>query len=460
VTIDRTRLAALIVAAAVVAAICASIGGAASAATAPSNTVVPAVSGTATQGQTLSTSSGTWTGTTPITFTYAWQRCDSTGAACAAISGATQSQYTLTADDVGQTVRSAVTARNSGGTNTATSTASSVVRAAQAPTNGGAPTIAGTAAVGGTLTAANGSWSGTAPITYAYEWERCDDTGAACAAISGATASTYTLANADVDHTIRVRVTATNSAGQSSIESNATAVVKTSAPANTVAPTVSGTPTQAQALTVSDGTWVGSQPITYTYSWARCDTAGNNCATITGASTHAYLLAAADVAHTIRATVTATNSAGTNHVQTAAVGPVASNSTLPPGAVKLADGEISVPVADIGDTDRLTIVSVKYTPASFHGRGPLTATIKVIDSNKYVINGALLYVLPAPRNFANHPAEVATGQDGTATVSLTLTAAAPHRGAIMLFVRARTPQGDLLAGSSTRRLIQVRIFPS
>jgi hypothetical protein len=461
VTIARTRLAVLVLAAAVVAATCASIGGAAStAATAPANTALPTLDGTAAQGRTVSTSTGTWTGTTPINFTYAWQRCNSSGDSCAAISGATQSVYTFTAADVGQTVRAAVTGKNSGGSSTATSKASDVVKSAQAPTNGGRPTITGTTAIGGTLTTSNGTWSGTSPITYAYEWERCDDNGAACAAISGAKASTYTLTNADAGHTIRVRVTATNTAGQSSVLSNATDLVTASAPANTVAPIVSGTTTQAQTLTVSDGTWVGSLPITYSYTWTRCDTAGNNCSTIDGATTHSYLLGATDVGHTIRATVTATNSAGANHVQTAAVGPIASNSTLPPGAVKLADGEISVPAADVADTDRLTIVSLKYTPASFHGRGPITAKIKVIDTNKYVISGALVYVLPAPRNFANHPAEVATGQDGTATVTLTLTAAAPHAGSLMLFVRTRTPQGDLLAGSSSRRLVQVRIFRS
>jgi hypothetical protein len=68
-----------------------------------------------------------------------------------------------------------------------------------------------------------------------------------------------------------------------------------------------------------------------------------------------------------------------------------------------------------------------------------------------------VYVLPVPRGWANHPGEIPTGATGTAVVQLTLTPSAPKTGWLLLFVRARTPQGDILAGSSVRRLVQVRI---
>src|SRR5581483_10596540 len=85
--------------------------------------------------------------------------------------------------------------------------APSAVRAASPPQNAALPSITGTARQGQTLTASSGSWGGTTPITYVYEWQRCDKSGAACSAISGASSATYQLVAADVGHTVRVKVT-------------------------------------------------------------------------------------------------------------------------------------------------------------------------------------------------------------------------------------------------------------
>ena len=78
----------------------------------------PTVSGTPTEGQTLVGADGTWAGAAPITFTYAWSRCDTTGAACAPITGATNKTYVLAAADIDKTLRLAVTAKNTLGSQT------------------------------------------------------------------------------------------------------------------------------------------------------------------------------------------------------------------------------------------------------------------------------------------------------------------------------------------------------
>jgi hypothetical protein len=93
----------------------------------PANTAVPRISGTARDGQRLTASPGTWTGTAPIAFTYAWQRCNSAGGACAPIAGATTTTYAVTAVDIGSRLRVAVTGTNSAGVATATSNATATV---------------------------------------------------------------------------------------------------------------------------------------------------------------------------------------------------------------------------------------------------------------------------------------------------------------------------------------------
>jgi len=462
------RALALISSAVAAAAAFASVGGATTAAgTPPTNTAPPTISGSASQGHTLSASSGSWSGTTPITYAYQWQRCDSGGGSCANISGATATTYTLTFGDVNHTLLVMVTAHNSAGTATQASAKTGVVAGATPPTNTALPTISGSATVGSTLTAGNGTWTASTSIAYTYLWHRCDSGGGACGNISGATAKTYVVASSNTGHTIRVTVTGTNVAGSGQATSAATAVVTVTAPVNTVKPTITGTAKQGQTLTATNGTWTGGAPITYTFQWWRCDTSGANCATISGATAGTYVLAAADVGRAVRVIVTAKNSVGTatsnSDFTTAVVSSTttttATTTTTPSGTVKLPNGEISIPAANVPDTDRLLVSSVKVSPSAIHGRAPVAITFKILEANKYDVSGALVYVLGLPYSWAAKMPEAATGTDGTVTISVALTAHAPKKGALVLFVRARTPHGSVLAGSSTRRLIQVKIRP-
>jgi hypothetical protein len=94
-----------------------------------------------------------------------------------------------------------------------------------APANSAPPSVAGTAEVAQTLTAGVGSWSGS-PTSYAYQWKRCDAAGASCAAIAGATSKAYVVQSGDLGATLRVAVTASNSAGSATASSAPTAKVQ------------------------------------------------------------------------------------------------------------------------------------------------------------------------------------------------------------------------------------------
>ena len=121
--------------------------------------------------------------------------------------------------------------------------------------------------------------------------------------IQGANSQRYTVASADVGHRLRVDVTAHSGDGTGTARSQATGVVQAagSAPANKALPAISGAAQEGSVLSVSNGSWNGTQPISYAYAWQRCDAEGGNCATISGSSSSKYTLASGDVGHTVRA---------------------------------------------------------------------------------------------------------------------------------------------------------------
>ena len=99
-------------------------------ATLPLDLGAPAVSGIARQGQTLSTSDGAWSGTPAPALSYQWERCNSSGASCAPIAGASANEYVPLSADVGSTLVAAVTATNAAGSVTVASVASATVASA------------------------------------------------------------------------------------------------------------------------------------------------------------------------------------------------------------------------------------------------------------------------------------------------------------------------------------------
>jgi hypothetical protein len=176
----------------------------------PMNTLAPSITGTLQSGHVLSANAGSWLGVTSISYTYQWQKCNVYGAACENITGATSSSYALGTENVGSTIRVRVHASEEDGAVYETSSATQPIAASTAPVVEVPPTVSGTGLVGDKATATTGAWTGEEPVSYSYQWERCDEYGESCSTISGATAGTYTLTESDASHTVRALVTATD----------------------------------------------------------------------------------------------------------------------------------------------------------------------------------------------------------------------------------------------------------
>jgi hypothetical protein len=268
----------------------------------------PAVTGTATPGQTLQVSGGSWS-QAPGALGYQWHRCNPNGRLCTPIAGATAATYAVTAEDSGHKLLALVHATAGAAAQDVLSGATSLVGSAATagPTSSTAPTVAGTSQQGSQLTGNAGTWAGSGTIAYTYNWFRCDAAGAHCLSIHGATKPTYTQSAKDVGHTIGFAVHAADSVGTST---GYGALVGPVAPANaglvsTAQPTISGTAALGQPLQVSSGGW-SQPPSALTYQWQSCNANGRLCTAIAGATASSYTVSAADAGHTLLVTVTGT----------------------------------------------------------------------------------------------------------------------------------------------------------
>jgi hypothetical protein len=285
----------------------------------PANTVPPAISGLLQDGQLLSVGTGGWSGTLPISYSYQWQLCDLLGEACADISEATASSLKLSPSDVGGALDVVVTATNVAGSTSVTTPVSGLI-AGLLPSNTGSPSISGLLQEGGLLSVGSGSWSGTAPIAYSYQWQLCNALGEACADISEATGSSLKLSPSDIGDTLDAVVKATNVAGSTSVTTPVTGLIAGILPSNTVLPSITGVLQEGQLLSVGAGSWSGTTPITYSYQWQLCNLLGKLCGNIAQATGSSLKLSLADVGGTLDVVVKATNVAGSSSVTTPVTG--------------------------------------------------------------------------------------------------------------------------------------------
>jgi serine protease AprX len=269
------------------------------------------------------------------------------------------------------------------------------------PSNPIVPTIAGSALVGSTLTASDGTWTGSPALTR--QWRRCDASGGGCADIAGATAGTYALSSVDAGSTVRVAVTGVGASGTTVGTSAQTAtVVNPNAPANVVPPSLAtravlteppavvnpGIAQIGHTLLIEGNTWTGSPAPTFGYQWQRCSLAGDACVDIAPATAAAYVPVLADSPGTLRVRVTATNAVGS----VTAASPVSS-------AVRASDAPLYLGTVLIGGTPSVgsTLVGMSggWIGAAFTSAyawlrcsGNSCATISGATSIPYVVASA------------------------------------------------------------------------
>jgi subtilisin family serine protease len=281
---------------------------------------VPAV------GNSLEVSIPQWSGTPTPTYTYSWLKCDvesrvvksQSPAGCVGIDDANSRTYTPTSSDFSKFLLVQITGTNIHGSVSVWS--ASTKQVLSGPTNISAPVITGTAAVGQTLKATAGSWSGAPIPRLTYQWLSCaNEISTDCTLITGATRNTFKLATAQSATYIRVREIATNSIAATPALSSATAAIG-SPPLATGTLTQSGTASVGSTLTLTNSlTWTGYPPPLVSTQWYRCTarvsrqsiTVPRTCSVISGATDDAYLLTSEDSGKFVAASRVATSTAGT-----------------------------------------------------------------------------------------------------------------------------------------------------
>jgi hypothetical protein len=240
-------------------------------------------------------------------------------------------------------------------------------------------------------------------------------------------------------------------AGLSDAASNA-------APVNTAEPKITGTAQVGETLTASTGTWTSASTISYAYQWRRCNTQGNGCANIGGADSSSYLVRGADQGNTLRVRVTARNADGSATATSNATDVVKPRgSTPPPAATGCPSGSGTADVGSVSAPARLLIDGQTVSP-SVISRSTTDVTVRfhVSACNGRAVQGALVLAEAIPFSQFTIPAEAPTGADGWVTLVMhqdRFFPASSRQQLLAVFVRARKPGENVLAGISSRRLV-------
>jgi len=272
-----------------------------------------------TPGAVLASSTGTWSSSSSLGYTYQWQR-SLDDAVYADISGATSSSYAVKEADLGYFLRVRVTALNANGSAVRASVATAKV-AVVAPNQ--VPVAEGYAVTDDTLTFVDVTWSTTPPPTLTLTWQKSSDGSSWSTISSGSPALAVT--DALFGQFIRVRVVATARGG------SATYFTATRGPVasalNVEAPELTNdVPAVGDNVCTTTGTWTPKvASLSIAYSWQRYDPDVRTWSNVPGQSGLCYAQPSSNVGYYVRSVVSATNSSADATAVLAysnAVGPV------------------------------------------------------------------------------------------------------------------------------------------
>lgn len=332
----------------------------------PTNTIAPVISGSTTQGSTLTCTTGTWTGYPLPSFTFTWF--------ANGVQVGTGSTYVLKLTDSLKNITCVVTATNGINPN-GTATSNTITAGDYSPQNITAPTISGGTTLGSTLTCSVGSWAGTS-ITYSYQWY-------SGANPVGDNSAQYQLQLTDTLANITCVVTASNPVGANSATSN-TITAGDFAPYNTIAPNIfvvgGGPANPGVTLQCDKGTWVGNS-LTYSYQWYRG-------ATPIGSNTDTYLIVTADQGSSITCEVTATNAGGTGTA-------TSNNINVPSGPGATAPTNSTPPVIAVAGGGPAIIGSTMVVSVgTWNGTSPIVYTYEWFSGVVSVSNDPYYILVP------------------------------------------------------------------
>jgi hypothetical protein len=356
------------------------------------------ITGTATQGATLTLNHTLADADGLGTITYQWKRDG------VAISGATATTYTLVQSDVGAAITVTASYTDAlGTTESVTSAATASITNINDPVTG-TVVISGTAAQGLTLTASHTLADVDGLGTITYQWKRDG------VAISGATATTYTLVLDDVGTVITITASYTDALGTTESVTSAatTAVIANNTPTGTVV--ISGTATQGAMLTASNTLADVDGLGTITYQWKRGGVA------ISGATATTYTLIQSDVGAAITVTASYTDDLGTTEsVTSAATASITSSNNTPTGTVVISgtatQGAMLTASNTLADVDGLGTITYQWKRGGVAISGATATTYTLVQSDV----GAAITVTASYTDALGNPESVTSA----ATASIT-----------------------------------------